>query len=130
MKFLLLSALVLVLTLVGVVIARPENVDKIPNGEVYSCDTCHTAGGGSPRNPFGLDFHANGGVWNHALAVEDSDGGGMTNGEELLDPDGDWSQGDADPGDPDDVTNPGDPDDDVQIGVESSTWGRVKVEGP
>jgi hypothetical protein len=130
MKILLLSALVAVLALVGVGLARPGNVDKIPNGEVYSCDTCHTDGGGSPRNSFGLDFQANGGVWNSALAVEDSDGGGATNGLELLDPEGEWSQGDPDPGDPDDVTNPGDPEDDVQIGIEDSTWGRIKSDGP
>jgi hypothetical protein len=53
----------------------------------------------------------------------------LTNGEELLDPTGDWREGDPDPGDPADVTNPGDSDDDVQIGVEGSTWGAIKAEG-
>ena len=37
----------------------------------------------------------------------DSDGDGRTNGEELLDPDGNWSQGQANPGNTEDVTHPG-----------------------
>ena len=38
----------------------------------------------------------------------DSDGDGWTNGEELLDPDCEWSTGDPMPGDVVDVTKPGD----------------------
>jgi hypothetical protein len=66
-----------------------------------SCNTCHTTGGGTPRNEFGLAVEAvvtaNGRevFWGPALAAMDSDGDGVTNGEELGDPDGIWVSGDT-----------------------------------
>ncbi|MCX7022205.1 MAG: hypothetical protein NTW26_08055 [bacterium] len=42
--------------------------------------------------------------------------------------DGGWSQGDPDPGNPSNVTNPGASGDD-RVGVDSSSWGRIKAEG-
>lgn len=84
----------------------------IPNGEKFSCLTCHIYPGG-PRNNFGLDveFLVSPGscapFYDTALANLDSDGDGFTNGEELGDPDGIWRAGDPDPGNPDAVTNPG-----------------------
>jgi uncharacterized repeat protein (TIGR03803 family) len=77
-------------------------VSLIPNGSIASCSTCHTSGFGF--NPFGRDFHNNHRVWNASLASLDSDGDGLTNGQELGDPGG---TGTPTPGAP--VTNPGDP---------------------
>ncbi len=77
---------------------------RIPNGEVFSCDTCHGMG-----NNFFNDFLAAGNTWTTALANQDSDQDDWTNGEELLDAEGTWQEGQPDPGNPADVTNPGDP---------------------
>jgi len=49
--------------------------------------------GGGPRNPFGLDFDANGRVWNTTLCELDSDQDGQTNGVELGDPNCTWTGG-------------------------------------
>ncbi len=87
--------------------ARSSRVAEVPNGSVNGCLTCHTGNGG-PRNSLGLaienDFldvpGFSGSVqWGAALAALDSDADGLTNGAELLDPEGTWSPGDADPGD-------------------------------
>lgn len=93
--------------------ARSFRVNQLPNGTKFSCNTCHTSGGGSPRNAFGqlvetqfLDPSGNV-IWNEELAMIDSDGDGFTNGEELLDPRGLWQSGNAAPGNIDLVTNPG-----------------------
>ncbi|XP_052788198.1 dopamine beta-hydroxylase-like isoform X1 [Mya arenaria] len=75
----------------------------IPNGDSvpHPCNSSrmwegvgheNKAGGGA-RNPFGMDFDANGKVWNSTICGMDSDGDGRTNGEELGDPDCSWSQG-------------------------------------
>ena len=97
--------------------ARSFRVQLVPYGSKYSCNTCHTNGGGTPRNPFGLDVESrvtpggNETFWGPDLAALDSDGDGFTNGEELQDPNGEWVQGNPDPGDPNAVTHPGDPND-------------------
>ena len=104
----------------SVLSARFFRVGQVPNGEVFSCNTCHTSGGGSPRNDFGLTIQnsflepsgAQGDVqWGPALAALESDNDGFTNGEELQDPNGEWQEGQPAPGDLTLVTNPGDPDD-------------------
>ena len=86
--------------------ARGKRVSQIPNGAAFSCNSCHTAGGGTPRNAFGLEIEANfltaagaaGDVlWGPELAALDSDGDGVSNGAELGDPDGTWVAGDANP---------------------------------
>ncbi len=89
----------------------------IPNGSVNQCSNCHfNAGGGGARNPFGQSVEAlvspgsQEEFWSEALAMEDSDGDGFTNGEELQDPNGTWRPGDPAPGDSSLVSNPGDPD--------------------
>lgn len=76
-----------------------------PNFASTQCWTCHNnaSGGGGCSSPpclqqFGLDFAANGRVWNYALASRDSDGDGFTNGRELMDPYGYWRPGDPNPG--------------------------------
>jgi len=89
--------------------ARSFREGMIPNGQVFSCNTCHQSGGGSPRNPFGLAVGALTGssavaFWTAALAAQDSDGDGFTNGEELGDPEGDGT-----PTVGAQVTNPGNP---------------------
>ncbi len=96
--------------------AIPVRVNQYPNGSIFQCAGCHiNPGGGGARNSFGQDVEAglvNGNVnWGPELAALDSDGDGFTNGEELLDPNGEWSIGDADPGNSDDVTAPYDEDD-------------------
>ena len=111
---------------------RPGKVPNAPDG----CNTCHTTGGGTPRNPFGLDVEArvtpNGQevFWGPELAALDSDGDGFTNGEELGDPDGTWQEGDAAPGDAADITHPGNPDshppEPEPTAVEGSSWGKIK----
>jgi hypothetical protein len=83
-----------------------QDVGYIPNGTVYSCDACHFSG-----NYFLHDYGDAGRTWTVDLARMDSDGDGFTNGEELQDPDGTWSRGQPDPGDPGLVTNPADPND-------------------
>ena len=104
--------------------ARSWRVAQVPNaanvkdaaGGAVGCNLCHTAGGGSARNPFGLAVQATitdpadqaETFWDAALAALDSDGDGATNGEELLDAGGTWTAGDADPGDAASVTHPGD----------------------
>ena len=116
------TVLVLVfLTIVfSMLTARSFRVTQVPNGQVFDCNTCHISGGGTPRNSFGSDIESNyltspgasGDVeWGPELAALDSDGDGFTNGEELLDPNGEWSAGDPNPGDPSNVTAPGDPND-------------------
>jgi len=96
-------------------------VDLIPNGSVYSCNTCHLNGF------FGQDFGAGDEQRTAALAALDSDGDGYSNGTELLDPDGAWSVGDRDPGDPADVTNSDDPDDfPADTDVDRASFGEMK----
>jgi hypothetical protein len=89
--------------------AREFRVFRVPNGTVFSCQTCHVLSTGGPRNPFGLAVEAKIGstpadvpFWDAALASVDSDGDGFSNGTELGDPDGDGTpiQGAQ-------VTNPG-----------------------
>lgn len=95
----LLMALTAVMTLgivsVPRVDARPFRPGQMPNGSVLSCANCHVnpAGGGT-RTPFGnAVFAIVGGpsstpFWSPTLAALDSDGDGLTNGQELGDPDG------------------------------------------
>ena len=107
----------------------------VPN-IVAECNTCHTSGGGTPRNAFGLDVQAlvtpNGEevFWGPEFAALDSDGDGFTNGEELGDPDGVWQEGDPAPGDPADLGNPADasivPNLPEPTAVEESSWGSIK----
>ncbi len=84
--------------------ARAKRVSQVPNGSAFSCNTCHTTGGGTPLNPFGLEVVTNfltaagaaGDVrWGPELAALDSDGDGVSNGAELGDPEGAWAAGDS-----------------------------------
>lgn len=95
--------------------AIPQRVELIPHGERFRCLTCHVVAGGV-RNPFGeavgqiVDEGSTDPFWSVGLARADADGDGLTNGEELQDPEGKWQVGQESPGDRALVTNPGVPD--------------------
>ncbi len=89
----------------GTASATPDMVGEVPGGTVLECATCHSTE--PDLNPFGQDFLETGMTWSLQLAQEDSDGDGATNGEELGDPEGQWSYGAAAPGAP--LSYPGDP---------------------
>ena len=82
---------------------RPGRVTQVPNNE-FSCGLCHADGGAGPRNAFGQDVESTltepgiaGQVqWSEIFNL-DSDGDGCTNGQELGDPNGEWSLGDPNP---------------------------------
>ncbi len=116
----LFAVLVIVFVGWGQADARPFRVSQLPNGSMIGCASCHVnPGGGGTLTSFGSAINSNyltqpgrSGqvVWNAMLAMLDSDGDGVSNGQELGDPDGD---GTVDPGIQ--VTNPGDPNSFVQM---------------
>ena len=83
-----------------VVSARPFYAQRIPNGEQVPspCEpgrswpgVGHVASsGGGQLNPFGMDFAKAGMSW-PAVCALDSDGDGLTNGQELGDPSCQWT---------------------------------------
>lgn len=103
--------------------SREFRVNQIPNGSKVQCQNCHVNVDpdkqGSVRNAFGkvveksyLDNNIKSIAnvkWGPELAALDSDGDGVSNGEELGDPDGSWKKGQPDPGSFNLVSNPGDP---------------------
>lgn len=109
--------IVLIITFsVTFLVGRSFRVSQVPHGSKFSCNTCHTSGGGTPRNAFGLAVQSitgsnNTSFWGPDFAALDSDGDGFTNGEELQDPNGEWIVGNDLPGDASLVTHPGDPND-------------------
>ena len=116
----LFFAITFLLLLSILVSARGFRVTQIPNGTKFSCNTCHTDGGGTPRNEFGLSVEAiigNSSIefWNQDFASQDADGDGFSNGVELQDPNGEWTFGTPDPGDFSAVSHPGDNEDIPQI---------------
>lgn len=105
------------------------DMSRLPVITPNLCLACHVSAsptaGNAARNAFGLDFRANGRVWDSNLAAMDSDGDGCLNGVEVGDSDGDGS--------PDgNVTaqagNPGVVDD-CGSGplVDERTWGTLKA---
>jgi hypothetical protein len=95
--------------------ARSFRVSQIPNGNKFSCQTCHVSpAGGDERNAFGklvekrfLTSLTGNVIWGPELASLDADGDGVTNGQELLDPFGIWTSGSPNPGNSSSVTAPG-----------------------
>jgi len=84
--------------------ARQEYAARIPNGNNVPNPFCpsgetwagvgHTRWGGTgARNDFGKDFAEAGLKWTTDLCHKDSDGDGLTNGEELGDPLCTWTEG-------------------------------------
>ncbi|MEZ4461384.1 MAG: hypothetical protein R3E66_17045 [bacterium] len=102
--------LTILLLLPATAAARSERQGHIPNGSVFSCDSCHGRASLQVKDltPFGVDVNRNmvGGVvqWQNIWNL-DSDGDGFTNGLELNDPNGTWRRGQPNPGGP--VANPG-----------------------
>jgi len=89
--------------------------DKLPNGHnVKDCNGVVVPGvghvlkaGAGERNWFGTAFAESGsGVWGPWICEQDSDGDGITNGEELGDPNCVWTIGEA-PEFKDGITHPG-----------------------
>ncbi len=138
LRILLVAVLFLGSVVVDEAAARSKRVRQVPNGSATSCNTCHTAGGGSPLNPFGIEIAtgfltaasaAGDVVWGAELAALDSDGDGASNGAELGDPDGTWAAGDANPAS--EVFHPGDPastppPEPEDTAIAKTTWARVK----
>jgi hypothetical protein len=105
-------AVISALALTANVAARPPYVARIPNGRVNVCATCHVNPAGTgPRNPFGqaveVIIGTPGERWGPQLALQDSDGDGISNGAELQDPKGGWTFGGPPPGDRRLVSSPG-----------------------
>ncbi|MDP2038893.1 MAG: T9SS type A sorting domain-containing protein [Ignavibacteria bacterium] len=108
-------AAAIVFVMIANISAMDFRVNQIPNGGKFGCANCHISpAGGGARNAFGqmveskyLDFKGNV-KWSAAMAAEDPDGDGFTNGQELQDPTGAWGAGDKAPGTAGLVTNPGD----------------------
>lgn len=106
----------ILLVLPSVAFARSERQGHIPNGRVFSCDSCHGKASllVGDLTPFGVDVNRNlvNGVvqWQNIWGL-DSDGDGFSNGLELNDPRGVWRRGQPNPGGP--VANPGEPNDGI-----------------
>ncbi|MEW6655089.1 MAG: T9SS type A sorting domain-containing protein [Bacteroidota bacterium] len=108
----IIAAIILMVT--ANTFAREFRVSQIPNGSKFGCLNCHVSSFGGSRNSFGqlvqtkyLTVQGDV-VWGEAIAKEDADGDGVTNGQELQDPTGVWRSGQANPGISNNVTNPGD----------------------
>jgi hypothetical protein len=96
--------------------ARNYRVAQVPNGTKFSCNTCHTNGGGTTPNDFGKliqrtfltqegsQFNVE---WGPLLASLDADNDGVSNGRELQDPYGFFMEGETAPGSSDLVTSAG-----------------------
>lgn len=76
---------------------RIPNGGQVPHpckeGEIWGGVGHKVMHGGGQRNPFGDFFEKNGKVWSEAVCRHDSDGDGLTNGQELGDPDCIWTPG-------------------------------------
>lgn len=111
--------------------AEATNLDmsRLPVVVPNLCASCHTAAsptaGNAGLNPFGLDFRANGRIWDLDLAALDSDGDGCLNGIEVGDSDGD---GRADGNVTSQAGNPGVAGD-CGSGppFDETTWGAIKA---
>lgn len=109
--------------------ATTLDMSRIPVVVPNLCLSCHTvvspSAGNAALNAFGIDFRANGRVWDSNLAALDSDKDGCLNGVEVGDSDGD---GDADGNVTSQAGNPGVADD-CGSGplVDERTWGTLKA---
>ncbi|PAA49104.1 hypothetical protein BOX15_Mlig007919g2 [Macrostomum lignano] len=79
--------------------SRIPNGDRVPNpcqqGDIWVGLGHQSPAGADAINPFGLDFKAASFSWTIDLCRKDSDGDGITNGQELGDPDCVWKVGAA-----------------------------------
>lgn len=94
---------------IGSVFSRPTYVTRIPNGNnvpgVAALGHVNPSGGG-PLNVFGNDFSSEGHQWTEDLCRKDSDNDGLSNGQELGDPECVWREGEL-PFRTTDLTHPG-----------------------
>lgn len=129
----------LVLTVATSATSRERYLRDVPSP--FRCTTCHgdpqtDQSGPSFRNGFGFDYVFQNQNWALMCAL-DSDGDGLTNAEELLDPNCLWrSAGPTQPRAPlpeGSATHPGDPDDPNQCGDEvlqgSESCDGIKLNG-
>jgi hypothetical protein len=88
-------AAAVVISCAGQVRATNLDMSRLPVIVPNLCLACHASdaprAGNAALNVFGLDFRANGRVWDSNLAALDSDGDGCLNGVEVGDSDGDGS---------------------------------------
>lgn len=113
----------------GSALATEVDMARLPVTDPHLCLSCHLVVQPTPAsfelNPFGVDYLANGRLWDANLANLDSDGDGCLNGVEVGDSDGD--------GEPDgnvdrQAGNPGIPDDCGSGSlVDEKTWGALKA---
>ena len=90
--------------------ADSENETAVPYGPELGCGLCHTDQDDLTQlGDFGHDFLEADRRWGPALAANDADGDGLTNGVELQDPEGAWRPGQPAPGEPAALTHPGNP---------------------
>ena len=85
------------------------NGNMVPNpcgGGIWGGVGHQAPAGAGPKNPFGLAFLNADKNWTKALCQADSDGDGMSNGEELGDPDCIWMTGNT-PNMTTGITHPG-----------------------
>lgn len=105
------------------VMGKEEYMTRLPVYRTYRCTLCHRSSSpvsGLDLNRFGMDFKANGHVWNAALAQKDSDGDGFPNGVELGDENGDGvADVSAERSNPGDAVN-------TPNSVDRATWGLLK----
>lgn len=126
-----IAALAVVALSVCVDPAQATNLDmaKLPVVTPNLCLACHTSATPTATsktlNAFGLDYRANGRIWDSNLATIDSDGDGCLNGVEVGDSDGDGS---PDGNVTSQAGNPGVVDD-CGTGplVDEKTWGTLKA---
>ena len=88
------------------VLAFPGDMRQLPNSTVLGCQICHNSQRGGSVNSFGREAGTGRVNW-ASVCPSDSDGDSFTNGEELQDPDCEWSTGDPAPGNSSLVTSPG-----------------------
>ncbi|KAH9491013.1 hypothetical protein Btru_051766 [Bulinus truncatus] len=82
-------------------VPHPCKPDQLWEGVGHFLDV-----GTGARNPFGLDFAKENYTWTRSLCSKDSDGDGLTNGQELGDPDCTW-RGNSAPKQTAGITHPG-----------------------
>lgn len=122
-------AVVLGLGCAGAARATSLDMSRLPVAVPNLCLACHVSvsptAGNAALNVFGLDFRANGRIWDSDLAALDSDGDGCLNGVEVGDSDGDGS---ADGNVTSQAGNPGVADDcGSGPAFDERTWGALKA---
>ena len=110
------------------VVGSEDAMKTLPAFERYRCALCHVNPSPNDEHPnlndFGKDFLGNNGIWDHTLAVMNSDGDRCSNGAEIGDRDGD-GEFDEPARRPRENSNPGNPSD-CTAPISEDTWGIIK----